>query len=149
MTLGRKAPRKVKKTAAKAVTLAQLDRRLQHIESILDTRLATLTNEERLLLREAQSIKREEAAIEREEGRIEDEEKAILDKENQIRTTGDALLGMLGEHMPRKFENILEWKKYIWEGCSYKKSSVSDKTIDYSCTKLGGRCRFEPCPMNR
>ncbi|MBS3164210.1 hypothetical protein J4439_02155 [Candidatus Woesearchaeota archaeon] len=126
----------------KKVTLEDVDRRLKSIEKLLNSTLPELRRKEETIIKDTRLLRAEQAVI-------EEEERIITLKEEQLKRTEDALLKLLGERIPRKFDNILDWKRYIWEGCPHKKGEAKDKVIDYWCTKLNAACRFDPCPLNR
>lgn len=116
------------------VSLEDIDRRLKRIETMLSTAIPRLKWEEDKLLEETASIKKEEQRIEVKEAELEKSEAALLRK--------------LGEQVQRKFSDIMDWKIFVWDKCTFRKSKEEAKTIDYLCTKLNGLCRFESCPMN-
>lgn len=122
-------------TAQAEVSLEDIDKRLRRIEKMLSTTIPQLKKEGDMLIKEAESIKKEEKLIEA--------------KEEQLEKTESALLEQLGERVPRKFSDIMEWKTFVWDKCRFKQHKEGAKTIDYFCTKLNGPCRFETCPMNR
>ena len=126
----------MKKSSARQakVSLGDIDKRLKRIEKLLSTTIPQLKKGEELLLKEAKSIRKEEKKIEA--------------KEEQLEKTESALLEQLGERVPHRFKDIIEWKTFIWDGCRYKKTVEKAKTIDYFCTKLNAPCRFDPCPLN-
>lgn len=116
------------------VSLGGIDRRLKRIETMLSKAIPQLKVEEDKLLEETASI--------------EKEEKLIESKEAELENTEAALLRQLGEQVQRKFSDIVDWKTFVWDRCTFRKSKEEAKTIDYFCTKLNGLCRFESCPMN-
>ncbi len=76
------------------------------------------------------------------------EEDLMISDAEKIEMDEKKLLEILSSDLNKKFQNILDWKKYVWDSCEYRKSSGNDKIIDFECAKTGKPCRFSDCPRN-
>ncbi len=137
------------------VSLEDIDKRLKRIEKMLSTTIPQLKKEGELLLKETEAIKKEEVLIKEEEELIEEEEKRIEqgvkrleERESELKNAEKVLLKKLGERVPQRFSDIIDWKNLVWDRCKFKKTKEEAKTFDYYCKKLDGPCRFETCPLN-
>lgn len=48
----------------------------------------------------------------------------------------------------RKFNDVMEWRQNVWEGCRYKKEKITKKEIIFICMKTKKFCHFVDCPEN-
>lgn len=85
-------------------------------------------------------LKKRIKRTELQEQRIEKEEKKIEKAEERITK--------IARGIRRKFNDIMQWKQFIWTNCDYKKSLPNEQEIDYICKKTGQACHFENCPKN-
>ena len=46
------------------------------------------------------------------------------------------------------FDDVVEWKVHIWDGCPNKKIVSKKKEFEYNCKLLKSTCEFEHCPLN-
>jgi phage host-nuclease inhibitor protein Gam len=87
------------------------------------------------LLHQSLDLQREIESIEEEiklfEGRQADEEHRLADSFKK-----------------KKFSNIFDWKRAIWDHCDAKKDNMTATTITFYCDILKGPCRYETCPKN-
>ncbi|MBD3204683.1 hypothetical protein GF327_10410 [Candidatus Woesearchaeota archaeon] len=98
-----------------------------------------ILKDEKKILKE---ILREEKEIKKEEEIIKDVENKIEKKENQIEELINKKI------VSRKYNDILDWKKYVWDGCEYKVKKEANKEINFVCKKLKKICNFTSCPLN-
>ncbi len=88
-------------------------------------------------------------SIEKSIDALKAEEKEVLKEESHIVMEESKLLGLLNNKVELQFENIIEWKSYVWDSCEYKKSAEKNNKIDFICKKTGNKCRFLDCFRNR
>ena len=55
----------------------------------------------------------------------------------------------LDETVNLEFNNIEDWRKYIWESCPFKQEKSEGEEIDFFCKKQNKPCKFEGCPLNK
>jgi hypothetical protein len=49
----------------------------------------------------------------------------------------------------KKFNDVGEWKQYIWQNCPHRKQDLVSKTrIGFLCGITKGHCDFLNCPEN-
>jgi hypothetical protein len=77
------------------------------------------------------------------------EEIAVLKAEKKIKMEEGALLKILNKNISLQFDNIIDWKRYIWDNCPYRKSHEKGKEIDFFCKKTSNKCRYADCFRNR
>lgn len=80
---------------------------------------------------------------------VQKEEEEIMREEFKVEVEEEKLIELLGKNINREFDNLLDWRNYIWESCEFKKPKMEDKVIDFLCKKTGKSCRFEDCFKNR
>jgi len=80
---------------------------------------------------------------------LKKEEEQVIQEEHKIEMEEEKLIDILGKEVNRQFDNIMDWKNYIWEACEYKKSVVKADKIDFICKKTGKTCRFIDCFKNK
>jgi hypothetical protein len=97
-----------------------------------------LLNQQRIL----QEILHEEHGIKKEEDVLKVGEETIESAEKQIESL------IKKRVVRRNFTDISEWKRYVWDTCTYKKDRDVNKEIFYLCEKTGKECRFAICPVN-
>jgi hypothetical protein len=77
------------------------------------------------------------------------EESEVLREESKIVLEEGKLMGLLNKKVNLQFDNIIDWKHFIWDICEYKKPIEKNKEIDFICKKTGNKCRFQDCFRNR
>ena len=55
---------------------------------------------------------------------------------------------LLKQRRVKKFDNIIDWKKFIWDNCPNKEQRITKKDIEFNCKILKDACEFEKCPRN-
>ena len=94
----------------------------------------TVSNEE--LMEKLNRIELMIQTVSKEEQKIESEEEKAL---KELKKSGINL----------EFNNPEDWRKYIWEGCPFKKEKLEGEEIDFFCKKQDNTCKFEGCPLNK
>jgi hypothetical protein len=104
-----------------------------------------LTNVNKILI----EILKEEKEIKKEEQIIKDEEEIIKDEEVKIHAKEEEIKYLIKSSVAsRKYNDIIDWKKFIWDNCKYKESKEEDDKITFFCKKLNKTCNFSSCPLN-
>ncbi|MFH1399395.1 MAG: hypothetical protein ABIG95_04775 [Candidatus Woesearchaeota archaeon] len=80
---------------------------------------------------------------------LKSEEDQLVHEKEKIELEEKKAVELLGQGVSKQFTNILEWKRYIWENCEYKKPMVEEEKIDFICKKTGKSCRFIDCFKNK
>ena len=80
---------------------------------------------------------------------LKNEEEQVIAEEHMIEIEEKKLMELLGKQVNREFDNIMDWKRYIWEKCEYKKSVIKDNKIEFLCKKTSKSCRFIDCFKNK
>jgi regulator of replication initiation timing len=80
---------------------------------------------------------------------LKNEETELLKEETKIELEEGKLMKLLDKEVDLQFDNIIEWKNYIWDTCPYKKALEKNKEIDFICKKTGNKCRFQDCFRNK
>ncbi len=80
---------------------------------------------------------------------LKTEEEQVITGEHRIEMEEEKLMELLGKQVNREFDNIMDWKRYIWENCGYKKSVIKDNKIEFVCKKTNKSCRFIDCFKNK
>lgn len=73
----------------------------------------------------------------------------IINEESKIMVEEAKLIKLLDKDINLQFENIIDWKNYIWDTCPYRKAIEKNKEIDFICKKTHNKCRFDDCFRNR
>ena len=84
-------------------------------------------------------------------GMLKQEEQMLRHEEIETRHIYKKLLDieeLLKKKSLRKFNDVIEWRQNIWEGCKYKKEKVTKKEIIFVCMKTKKLCHFVDCPEN-
>jgi len=55
----------------------------------------------------------------------------------------------LDETVNLEFNNIEDWRKYIWDSCPFKKEKSEGEEMDFFCKKQDAPCKFDGCPLNK
>ncbi|MFH1064228.1 MAG: hypothetical protein V1729_04055 [Candidatus Woesearchaeota archaeon] len=91
----------------------------------------------------------EEKKIEQEEHKIEKEEEETLETEKKLEAQEEKELKEIADsNINLEFENMDDWRMYIWDGCEFKKAKTEGDEMDFFCTKRNALCRFDGCPLN-
>jgi len=77
------------------------------------------------------------------------EETEQLTQEKSIKMEENQVISLLNKQVTLLFDNITDWKKYIWDNCPFRKTNESGKTIDFICQKTKNKCRYNDCFRNR
>jgi hypothetical protein len=77
------------------------------------------------------------------------EETEALTQEKSIKMGENQVLSLLNKQVSLLFDNIVDWKKYIWDNCPFRKTNEGGKTIDFVCMKTKNKCRYTDCFRNR
>jgi hypothetical protein len=72
----------------------------------------------------------------------------IASAEEKIEQEEEKELSELDEELNLEFNNMEDWRKYIWEGCPFKVEKSTSTEVDFFCKKKNDPCRFEGCPLN-
>lgn len=80
---------------------------------------------------------------------IKEEEEEVIAEEHKIVMEEEKLMELLGKKVNKEFDNISDWKRYVWENCEHKKSLVNQDKIDFVCKKTKKSCRFIDCFKNK
>ena len=80
---------------------------------------------------------------------VQKEEGQIVQEEFKVEIEEEKLMEILGNEANKKFNNILDWKNYVWENCEFKKTTMKQNRIDFICNKTGKSCRFVDCFKNK
>lgn len=80
---------------------------------------------------------------------VQKEEEQIMEEEFKVEIEEEKLMNILGKEINREFDNLLDWRNYVWESCEFKKANSDDQKIDFICKKTNKSCRFEDCFKNK
>jgi hypothetical protein len=106
----------------------------------MKSKIMAVTNED--IMKRLDKIEKLLRTVEKEEVRQLRYESTIKMEEGQLKT-------ILNKKVNVQFDNITDWKRYIWDNCELRKSHSQDKKIDFYCMKTGNLCRFMDCFRNR
>ncbi|MBN1502564.1 hypothetical protein JW930_03400 [Candidatus Woesearchaeota archaeon] len=53
-----------------------------------------------------------------------------------------------GKYGKKAFEDVAEWKQFIWDQCPHRKEKATREEIDFWCDILNAPCEFQDCPRN-
>jgi len=118
---------------------------LTRLERIENETMQIRKDEKKILseiLKEEKSIKKEEEIIKKKEEEIAIEEQRIEEQEKAIQALIQKKL------VTRKYNDVLEWKQFVWDRCEYKKQKDEDLELEYFCSKMKKTCNFSTCPLN-
>jgi hypothetical protein len=87
--------------------------------------------------------------LRKEETEVLKEETQVLKEEGKIVMKEGKLMGLLNKKVNLQFDNIIDWKHFIWDTCEYKRPIEKNKEIDFICKKTGNKCRFQDCFRNK
>ena len=73
----------------------------------------------------------------------------IIQEESKIIIEEAKLIKLLDKDIHVQFENIIDWKNYIWDNCPFRQALEKNKEIDFFCKKTQNKCRFDDCFRNR
>ncbi len=111
---------------------------LKKLETIEETQEKIL----RELMRQGNSMRKDQIQIKKEGVNIEKDEKDIKKMEKNMKKL------LKQKIVKRRFDDILEWKQFIWDNCRYKKQVEGKSEVDYICKKMDKACNFINCPQN-
>ncbi|MBN1544527.1 hypothetical protein JW898_03635 [Candidatus Woesearchaeota archaeon] len=80
--------------------------------------------------------------------KIIEQEETELAEERKIEEEEQRELKELDATVNLEFNNPEDWRRYIWDGCSFKEKRSERSEIDFFCKKQNSPCRFEGCPLN-
>ncbi|MBU2561933.1 MAG: hypothetical protein KKD17_06570 [Nanoarchaeota archaeon] len=81
--------------------------------------------------------------------KIYEQEETEIAEEKKIEQQEDRELKELDETVNLEFNNIEDWRKYIWDSCPFKVEKTEGGELDFFCKKQNGPCKFEGCPLNK
>lgn len=106
-----------------------------------------VTNEE--IMEELKKVEAKLDTIQSEEDKIEKEEEETLQAEKKIEAEESKELEEIEDsNINLEFENMEDWRQYIWADCEYKEEKTEGDEVDFFCKKKNGPCRFDGCPLN-
>lgn len=76
-------------------------------------------------------------------------ESEMLQDELKIMASESQLLKTLDKQVPLQFTSIVDWKRYIWDTCEFRKPLEKTREIDFICGKTGTKCRYADCFRNK
>jgi len=77
------------------------------------------------------------------------EESEQLVEEKRIKFEEGKVMGILNKKVALQFDNIIDWKRFVWDSCPYRKTHEKEKMVDFICKKTSNKCRFQDCFRNR
>lgn len=80
---------------------------------------------------------------------LKKDEEIVIAEEHKIEMEEEKVIELLGRKINKEFDNISDWKRYVWENCEYKRSKTEKNIIDFKCQKTGTVCRFIDCFKNK
>ncbi|MBW2971017.1 hypothetical protein KY320_02550 [Candidatus Woesearchaeota archaeon] len=100
----------------------------------------TITNEQ--IMEKLLQLEKQLSKLLAEEDQILKEEEEIEKDSRKVELEEEKLLEILSSQINKRFDNIVDWKRFIWDECELRKSVLKDKQIDFYCKKTGSFCRF-------
>ena len=77
------------------------------------------------------------------------EEERIIQEESKIVEEEEKIKDIMFKKENKKFQDVLEWKTYVWENCPHRKHDMVTQTkIGFMCDITKKACDFLNCPEN-
>jgi hypothetical protein len=76
-------------------------------------------------------------------------ESEVLQDELKIMASEGELMTTLSKQVPLQFTSIVDWKRYIWDNCEFRKPLEKSKEIDFICGRTANKCRYADCFRNK
>ena len=70
---------------------------------------------------------------------MKQEEELVFEGIQKFEVDEQKLIELLGRHAKKRFDNIVSWKRFVWDTCEYRKPIPKETEIDFHCANIPGQ----------